>query len=337
MEIALRDDARSPDTELSELAQAALDASIPESTLRKYKGHWEQYLAWCASVGRTPLPATVETMIEYITHLTYGRGLSPSTVNQARWAIAKAHELAGAEMPPGKPVAKVIKGYRTHLAKTKNPKAKPKKATPITLSALPQFADAADSGKLIGVRDRAMILLHYSIGARISELVALNIEDLTEMPDGILVAVYRSKTDSNDEVAIPDVDAPHAVAAIRAWRTKLAELGRTSGPLFVRINQHGHVAPPLRRNGQLIGDPDGRITLGGAERVIKKLGHAAGLEGNWSGHSLRSGMATQAHRGGADRFAIAAQGGWHPDSPAMSGYIAAADKWTHNALKGAGY
>jgi len=46
-----------------------------------------------------------------------------------------------------------------------------------------------------GVRDRALSAFGFASAMRRSELVALRVEDLTEVPDGYRVLIRRSKTD----------------------------------------------------------------------------------------------------------------------------------------------
>ena len=57
-----------------------------------------------------------------------------------------------------------------------------------------------------GLRDRALLLLGFSSGRRRSELVALDVEDLRDVPEGYRVLVRCSKTDQEgegQEIGIP--------------------------------------------------------------------------------------------------------------------------------------
>ena len=339
---------RPPMAGLSALAKSALAAGMPDETLRVFKRGWDDFEAWCARAGRTSLPATSDTVTEYVTWLCYGyvsgkgvRGRSLTWIDQARWAISKAHEMADIDPPPMKKAVIVVKGYRAHLAQSKDRRAKPQQVTAITLASLQKLTDAQDTDKLIGLRDRAMLLVNYSTATRVTELVGINIEDITDMPDGLLVSVYRRKTRRHDEVAIPDAYAPLAVKAIREWRAALAELGRTTGPLFVRIDKHGHVGASAynthrKREGEPDGDADGRITPNAAERRIRRAAQIAGIDGRVTAHSGRRGLATEARKAGHDRIRIARHGGWDDNSPVLSRYMEDADKWIDNPLKGAG-
>ena len=72
---------------------------------------------------------------------------------------------------------------------------------------------------LRALRNRAIILLGFAGAFRRSELVALNLEDLEESPEGMLVTLRRSKTDQEGlgrRVAIPRGEIVCPVAALRA-------------------------------------------------------------------------------------------------------------------------
>ncbi len=56
------------------------------------------------------------------------------------------------------------------------------------------MVDATDAG-MIGVRDRALILLGFAGAFRRSELVGLDVDDCAFGKDGLTVTLRRSKTD----------------------------------------------------------------------------------------------------------------------------------------------
>jgi integrase len=87
---------------------------------------------------------------------------------------------------------------------------------------------------LAGKRDRALLALGFAGAFRRSELVALEVEDLTEVPDGLRVRIRRSKTDQSGEgheIAIPRGYRLRLVEAVQTW---LAAAEISSGPLFRR-------------------------------------------------------------------------------------------------------
>ena len=147
-------------------------------------------------------------------------------------------------------------------------------------------AAVASSGgqSLAGLRDAALIALMSDCLLRVSEAVALQVDDLQLEEDGTArLTIGRSKTDQEGEGTILYVGAP-TVSRIRAW---LRAASIESGPIFRRV----------RRGDKVIG-PDSLSTRA-ARDIIKRRAAAADLEGRFSGHSLRVGSAQSLAAGGA--------------------------------------
>lgn len=330
------------DRTLTPAARQAIADAMPASTRRAYMADWDGFTTWCAEAGRMALPATPETVTGYITHLTLtpssktGRPLAPSSVERALAAIRTVHRIAGAAAPETKSARAVLSGYRERLALAKDQAARTRKASPAVPDALRAMLATLDRTTLAGKRDAVLLLLGYATAARISELSALDITDVAETPDGLLVTIYRRKIKKHTEVAVPYGKDPMTcpVRAVRTLIEAMATEGRTSGPLLVRIDRHGYIAPPLTRHGRPIGDPQGRMSTDAIADVISRAADAAGLDGQWSGHSLRRGFATAARRAGASLERIGRHGGWADGSRALLGYLEEADKWTDNPVTG---
>lgn len=329
---------------LSGAAREALAAGTADSTRRAYASDWSEFTAWCAANGRTSLPAIPETVVEYVTVLTTtprprtGRPYSPSSIERAVAAIRTAHSAANVTAPSTKGARIVLRGYRDRLARTKDPAAKPRRAQAAVPSALRAMLATLDRDTLIGRRDAALLLLGFATAARVSELVALDLMDLPETENGIEASVYRRKVKAYSDAAVPFGSNPATcpVRAVRALREAMAEADRTDGPAFVRIDRHGRIAPPMYRHGRPVGDSTGRLTAQAAAQVVERAAEAAGLEGQWSGHSLRRGFATAARKAGHDLVQIGRHGGWADGSKALLGYFADTDKWTDNPVTGTG-
>lgn len=321
---------------LSPVTRAAIAAGTPESTRRAYSDDIRHFIQWCDATGRDGLPTNGATLADYATHLAYGSGWSPVSIERARWAILKWHSLAELPAPSTDALVSVLKGYREHLAKSKSPKAKPRKATAVSRDAIAAMLGQIDGSTRAGQRDAAIILLGFGIGARRSELASLDIPDLDFQERGMQVSVYRQKTRKMDDPVIhyrPSAELC-PVRATETWLATLAASGRTTGPLFVRISRHGQIANPILRGGVPIGDGEGRMTGQAIAGVIRRCATRAGLNGRWSGHSLRRGLATAMRQAGAERRDIERQGGWSADSRAVAGYIDDADRWLLDVLEG---
>lgn len=329
---------------LSAAAREALAAGTADSTRRAYSADWETFTRWCAAAGRTPLPATPETVVEFVTALTLtprprtGRPYSPSSIERALAAVRTAHAAANAPLPSTKGARVVLRGYKDRLARAKDPAARARKAQPAVPTALRAMLDTLDRDTLVGQRDAALLLLGFATAARVSELVALDLADVPETQQGIEASMYRRKVREFSDTAVPYGSNPATcpVRAVRALREAMAGEGRTEGPLLVRIDRHGRIAPPMVRCGMPIGDPAGRLTAQAAAQVVARVAEAAGLEGQWSGHSLRRGFATAARRAGHDLVRIGRHGGWADGSRALLGYLQDTDKWEDNPVTGTG-
>jgi len=112
------------------------------------------------------------------------------------------------------------------------------KKTPATHDILAQLPDACPD-TLIGKRDRALLALGFAGAFRRSELCALEVADLVEVPDGLRVVIRRSKTDQTgegQEVAIPRGYKLRPVEAVQTW---LAAAEISSGPVFRAVARGG--------------------------------------------------------------------------------------------------
>ena len=173
---------------------------------------------------------------------------------------------------------------------------------------------------LIGARNRAMLVLGFSIAARRSELAELLLSDIADDPNGLIVTIRDSKTGLRQPVVPPGTD--ELTCAVRTWHAWLKASGITSGRAFRNITRHGKLG-------------DG-ITGKSINEIVTAAGKAAEIEVRLTGHSLRSGLATEARRAGHDAKTIAAQGGWKDNSAVLYGYMQIVDRWADNALKGIG-
>jgi integrase len=182
-----------------------------------------------------------------------------------------------------------------------------------------RMVDAAGAG-LIGVRDRALILLGFAGAFRRSELVALDLADCSFGKDGLTVALRRSKTDQEGQgrkVGIPYGSNP-GTCPVRNMQEWIQQAGISSGPVFRSINRHGQVQP---------------AGLAGIDvaRIVKKLAVKAGLDAaKFAGHSLRAGHATAAAIAGASERSIMNQTG-HRSVQMVRRYIRDGSLWRENS------
>ena len=148
-------------------------------------------------------------------------------------------------------------------------------------------------------RDRALLLVGFSGGFRRSELVALDVADVTDTEDGLKILIRRSKSDQEGQgrkVGIPYGSNPETcpVRTVQAW---IEQAKISDGLLFRSVNRHGQV----QASGLCGSD---------VARIVKKLAVRARLDpGKYAGHSLRAGHATAAAIAGASERSIMNQTG----------------------------
>lgn len=264
---------------LDQAAAAFAGASKAEATRRAYAADARHFAGWCELQGVPALPAAPRTVARYLTFLA-SSGLSVSTIDRRAAAIAYAHRLAREDAPTAaEDVRAVLTGIRNTLGR---PPAQ-KKALTDDLVARVVKKIRPD---LVGLRDRALILLAFGAALRRSELVGLDVAQLEEHRRGLLVHLGRTKTDQAGHgrkvaVSAGKLKIPEAV---RAW---LLAAQITAGPVFRGVDR-GRIAPTA-------------LTAGQFARVLKGRCAGAGLDPTlFGGHSPRRGFATSAGDAGAD-------------------------------------
>lgn len=302
---------------LLDAAREYVEAAKAPNTRRAYRTQWATFAAWCAQHGRESLPAAPATLALYLVARAKD-GLKVTSLGLGLSAIRAAHFDAKVADPSANPeVSTVWEGIRrTHGTA-------PRRAAPLTADAIRSIVSTLAVDRMRDVRDRALVLLGFSGALRRSELVGLDVEDLTHDPArGIVLRVRRSKTDqvgAGADVAIPFGAQPALcpVRALEAWR---AISGVREGALLRSVDRHGRVGGRL----------DGRDVA----RSLKELAARAGLAPALvSGHSLRAGLATTAALSGRSDRAIMAQGRWKSRTM-VDRYVRSADAWRDNAAAG---
>jgi len=272
----------------AELAAALRFAAAAKAanTNRAYAADWADFCRWATVRAVSPLPCPPGLLCGYLAALA-DAGRRASTITRRAAAIAHHHRAAGLDPPTASPaVREVLRGIR-HTHGTA-----PQGKTPATAELVARML-AACPETLIGFRDRALIAFGFAGAFRRAELLALEVADLTALPDGLRVVIRRSKADpeaKGQEVAIPRGTNLRPVETLQAW---LVAAGISSGPLFRPVSKGGTVGPaPLSADGFV--------------RALKRRAAAAGLDPTGvAGHSLRAGFLTSAADAGADALKMA--------------------------------
>ncbi len=306
---------------LSDSARRYAEASCAANTRRAYASDWRTFCAWADSFGLAALPADPRTVCEYLAHLA-DAGRKASTIERALTSISQAHELAQLDSPRLHPmVRKVRQGLRRTIGIAQDG------AVPILLPELSAMCRAAlEEGTVLGLRDAALLSFGFAAPLRRAELVAVHVEHLRMDGDrGYAVTLGKSKTNQKGEprvIGVPygSLRATCPVRNVRAW---LSASQIDSGPLFRRVGRERRVGPGL--------------SSGWVAQIVKLAAARAGLSDpdSYSGHSLRVGFVTVAHRAGKSTRAIMDQTG-HNSADSMFKYTRSAQIWDDCAAEGLG-
>ncbi|HEX4770473.1 MAG TPA: site-specific integrase [Bryobacteraceae bacterium] len=280
------------DVTLSESIRKYTRKAKAENTRKAYRYDLEHFAAFCAHQNVPALPASAATIAAYLASMA-DEGLKPATMSRRLAAISKAHAAAGLETPTSMRhaiVAETWQGIRRTLGT-----AQVQKAACTTDYMKQMLAQVPDT--LAGARDRALLLVGFAAALRRSELVALAVDGVQFVPEGMTISIRRSKTDQEQhgqKVAVTLGKTPETcpVRALKAW---LKAASVESGPLFRAVNRWGQVQQTA-------------LTDQVVASLVKKYAQAAGLDADvFSGHSLRAGLATSAALAGAGERQIMRQ------------------------------
>jgi|SRR5579862_253726 len=301
--------------ELAKIGEDARDyiaASRAENTNRAYRVGWAAFEVWCKRHRRDAMPSDPETVALYVADLA-GK-VKPATIDARLAAISAAHRAAGYESPTkAEPVRLVRRGVRRKVGTAQ------RQVRPVTVADLRAMLQHAGDHPA-GHRDRALLLLGFAGALRRSELVALDVEDVTESRDGLTLRLRRSKTDQEGQgrtVGIPY--GSHAeTCPVRAWKRWLEVSAISEGPAFRPVDRRGRVSV------ERLGDRS-------VAEIVKRYAAAAGIDPEQvAGHSLRAGLATSAAAAGVSERVIAATTG-HKGTAMLRRYIREGSLFRENA------
>lgn len=256
------------------LTQLDVERGVSAHTLSAYSRDARRYLAHLSAQGVTaPGQVTEAHVAGFLAALRSGdedhAPLAASSAARSLVAIRGLHKFL------------VLEGETTHdpagdVAPPTPPSRLPKA---IGVDEVTRLLDAAGVGDgPLPLRDRALLEVLYGTGARISEAVGLDIDDVD-----VDAGAARLLGKGHKERVVPL--GSFACEAVQAWlvrgRPELSAKGRTGPALF--LNQRG-----------------ARLSRQSAWAVITAAAERADLSGHVSPHTLRHSFATHLLEGGAD-------------------------------------
>jgi integrase/recombinase XerD len=300
----------SQSVDLSRLVDSFLDHLVVERgvsrhTVTAYRHDLRRYADHLDRAGVTDPSAITPAMIgEYAMRLREGtrdetgtgwaeRPLGSTSVARAVVAVRSLHKFGHTEgLTPTDPAAAV----QPPRPARRLPKA-------LGLDQVQAMLDVPAADTELGLRDRALLEVLYGTGARISEALVLDVDD-----------VSRLLTPKAVPAGIGGVVPPGGVAPDGAPTPGLRVLGKGRKERVVPLGSYARAAleaylvrarPGLARRGHgtpalFLNARGGRLSRQGAWTILQTVAERAGITAEVSPHTLRHCFATHLLDGGAD-------------------------------------
>lgn len=253
----------------SYLRHVTIERGLSDHTIAAYRRDLAGYLEWLTADG---IADTAE-----ITPAVVGRFIAERSSGEPAPAATSLARLQSS-----------VRGWHRFLAREgiedddpsgrlRPPKAPRRLPKALTIDQVERLLAAPSAEEPIGIRDRALLELLYATGARVSEAVGLDVDDVSHGD------VLRLRGKGSKERIVPV--GSYARAAVDAYLTRvrpgLAAKGRASARLFL-----GARGAPLSRQSAWL--------------VIRDAAERAQIMSEVSPHTLRHSFATHLLQGGAD-------------------------------------
>ncbi|WP_026265082.1 site-specific tyrosine recombinase XerD [Arthrobacter sp. 135MFCol5.1] len=260
------------------LQHVGVERGLAANTLAAYRRDLARYARYLAAAGCSrPEDITRHHVTGYVRALSDGSdgGSALGVRSAARTVVAVRglHKFWALEgYTPADPASEV----HPPMAGKRLPKA-------ISVDEVTRILEAAGTDTATGLRDRALLEFLYSTGARISEAVGLDVDDITLAEPGAGPAIVRLFGKGSKERLVPlgSYGARALDAYLIRGRPLLAAKGKGTPALF--LNARG-----------------GRISRQSAWTILKAAAEKANITRDVSPHTLRHSFATHLLEGGAD-------------------------------------
>ncbi len=160
---------------------------------------------------------------------------------------------------------------------------------PLDNAEIRKVSDAFDG--IFAVRNRSLFMLGVSVGGRISELLALKVNDVWQNGKPVKDLLFDRNIVKGGEIsrAVPvNVDGREAIENLITWQTELYGNIKPIRPLFPSRNGQGSQT----------------MTRKAAHDVLKRAFETAGLNGKLGTHSLRKSYAQRLYEQTNDIYAV---------------------------------
>ncbi|MFB7252153.1 site-specific tyrosine recombinase XerD [Microbacterium sp. NPDC056234] len=251
------------------LRHVTIERGLSAHTVAAYRRDLANYAQWLADAGIDDTSAISGSIVSRFIADRSAIVPAPAATSLARLqsSVRGLHRYLVREgLEPEDPTGR--------LRPPKTPQRLPKA---LTIDQVERLLAAPSPEDPLGIRDRALLELLYATGARVSEAVGLDVDDLAHGE------VLRLRGKGSKERIVPV--GSYARDAVGAYLTRvrpgLAAKGRATAKLFL-----GARGAPLSRQSAWL--------------VIRSAAEAAQITAEVSPHTLRHSFATHLLQGGAD-------------------------------------
>ncbi len=268
------------------LDHLSVERGVSPHTLAAYRRDLARYTDHLAGVGATDVADVTPAVVgAYASTLAEGvrapdgswaqSPLAPASTARAVVAVRSLHRFAVAD---GLALSDPAADVRPPRPARRLPKA-------LTLDQVQLMLDLPSTETAEGLRDAALLELLYGTGGRISEVVDLDVDDLTRAMAGPAdeLAGLRVLGKGSKERVVPL--GSYARRAVDAYLVR----GRPT------LSAKGRGTPALLLNAR-----GARLSRQRAYAVLRRVAEQAGVPGEVSPHTLRHSFATHLLDGGAD-------------------------------------
>ncbi len=258
------------------LSHLAVSRNASEHTVVNYGHDLRAFLDFCTrhrgeSVSLETLgDLSVQEARAWLAHMA-GKGMDASSRARALSALRGFYRWLGRK--------NLVRN--TVLQTLRSPRRPPRAPRPLSSDAIGRLVNEATAARpgWQGLRDRALFLLLYGAGLRISEALALRGEDLAAMETGQITVTGKGRKQRIAPIL------PPVVEAVRAYMKTCPHVIEKTGPLFV-------------------GARGGRWNPALAERSMRNLRRMLQLPDHATPHALRHSFASHLLNSGADLRSI---------------------------------
>lgn len=280
------------------LRHVSLERGLAENTRAAYRRDLTAYLAWLTERGINDLAEVEpETLAAYVAELTGSEGavpLSQASVTRRLSTIRGMHRYFFDE---GQLAGNAGRGLRT----PKRARLLPKALSTDQVETLIAASGSETSDNPVALRDRALLELLYASGARISEVTALDLDDL--FAGSAVASNGTGQADAWDHPESLLGEGGFIRVTGKGSKQRVVPYGSYAGRALAAYLVRARPSMVARGSGTpalFVGPRGARLSRQSAWLVIRAAAERAEITAEVSPHTLRHSFATHLLAGGAD-------------------------------------